>query len=522
MVRRQCICGAQLHGLGHSGPNMFGFIPSSSLAHCNYDCEFNVGVTLPGGRIFEQCETCGALVLCEYPTMTGSKRGDDPLITYGPGTVYEQCPIESVPLTYRSFHALMSSGVTGGIMYSEPFKSDVAELFGTDTQHLPSWKVVKDALRDQQNAALDEWWQASIGRNFIVLYENSKVLRLVGAWHRVPGTEILNADMRRVIEDNHDPLRHQGSDTDEVKQARQHLDISDDTRALLMEGTRARLRLVDNSMMVHRPLAELARFTRLDELLAGKELWEAGAVKRVDFVPFGIFHGIVHDGARDQQVDLVIRHNLVSRMMCTCDYAQRKRVCSHEVATIVQLARQFRFSIDLDAETADVSHREVTSIEDSQFSHYANMLDVLREHDNDDDYDWLTVFIDPLSGDPRELYHTEFMTMPGMTMRSMSYVIYEPLMLSFIDAVLTHGSPDFLKTLRSYGLDADVPLEILNIDMLKADLVSALISMIVYRERRSDGYLAECLENGTLLKLLNRLRTLQDERHERRRRRIRQ
>lgn len=75
MVKRQCICGAHLYGLGHTGPNMFGFIPSSSLAHYNYDCEFNTGVTLPGGRILEQCENCGAIVLCEYPTLDGSRRG---------------------------------------------------------------------------------------------------------------------------------------------------------------------------------------------------------------------------------------------------------------------------------------------------------------------------------------------------------------------------------------------------------------------------------------------------------------
>ena len=49
MVRRQCVCGGPLKGLRHTGPEMFGFIPSSSLAHYNYDCSFEMGVTLPGG-----------------------------------------------------------------------------------------------------------------------------------------------------------------------------------------------------------------------------------------------------------------------------------------------------------------------------------------------------------------------------------------------------------------------------------------------------------------------------------------
>ena len=46
--------------------------------------------------------------------------------------------------------------------------------------------------------------------------------------------------------------------------------------------------------------------------------------------------------------------------------------------------------------------------------------------------------------------------------------------------------------------------------------------MIVYRERRSDGYLAECLENGVLVGLLKRMRELVEEHKGRQSRRIRQ
>lgn len=521
MVRRQCICGAHLYGLGHTGPNMFGFIPSSSLAHYNYDCEFNTGVTLPGGRILEQCENCGAIVLCEYPTLDGSTRGEDPLIAYGPGTVYEQCDIESVPLTYRSFRALMSSGVTDGVMYSEAFKTNIAKLFDTDIDHLPSWKVLKDALLDSENCALDEWWQAAIGRNFIVLYENSKALRLVAAWHRVPGTEILNTDMRRVIEENRDPMRHTASDTDEMKQAGRELEISDATKRLLLTGTHARLRLIARSMRLGKPITELARFVSLESLMGGKQLWENGDVRELHFVPFGIFHAEVADDTEMHTVDIIMRHNLLSRMMCSCEQAQSLHVCRHEVATILQLDQQFRFAIDLDVEHG-VSMREGEHGTGGQFGHYANMLDVMREHeDSRDTYEWLTAYIQPLESDTGDLYHTEFMTMPGV-MSSVPYVVYEPIMLGFIDSVLTRCSADFTKTLRRYGLDADVDPKILNMRSLDMELVSALITMIVYRERRSDGYLAECLENGVLVGLLKRMRELVEEHKGRQSRRIRQ
>lgn len=58
------------------------------------------------------------------------------------------------------------------------------------------------------------------------------------------------------------------------------------------------------------------------------------------------------------------------------------------------------------------------------------MLDVMREHeDSRDTYEWLTAYIQPLESDTGDLYHTEFMTMPGV-MSSVSYVVYEPIMLA--------------------------------------------------------------------------------------------
>lgn len=56
----------------------------------------------------------------------------------------------------------------------------------------------------------------------------------------MPGTEILNTDMRRVIEENRDPMRHTASDADEMEQAGRELEISDATKRLLLTGTHAR------------------------------------------------------------------------------------------------------------------------------------------------------------------------------------------------------------------------------------------------------------------------------------------
>ena len=65
--------------------------------------------------------------------------------------------------------------------------------------------------------------------------------------------------------------------------------------------------------------------------------------------------------------------------------------------------------------------------------------------------------------------------------------------------------------MRDYGLDKDVRLDILNVDSMDARLLCALITMAVYRERRNEGFLAECLENGQLVRMLRRLRALDGE-----------
>ena len=513
LVRRQCVCGAPLHGLDTQGPQMFGFIPSSSLAHYNYDCAFDTGVTLPGGRIFEHCLTCGAMVLCEYPTLDGSLRGDDPLITYGPGTVYEQCDIASVPVTYRSFRALMLSGVTGGVMYSQAFRTNLAQLFQTDEHHMPSWKIAKDAMLDPVNNALDEWWYASIGRNFIVLYEDSQVLHIVSAWHRIPGTAIKNSDIVRINGLNSDPLRVHARDTIEMA-AESELEIPDERRSVLGIGNHARLRLIDSGIRVGHIMRELASWSSPDALARGVRLFKDDAVSQLTDTSFGIRHAVVRDGDTDEQVDLLMRHDVVAKVTCTCAAAQAKHICAHIVAMVLDIARRYRFRIVLPKSTDDNAPRTLTrkrgahtDIDETMYGHYADAIDVMREHTPDGPrYDWLTAYIEPFETPSAPLYHVEFLTEGALAMHNVGYCVYNEVVLSFVDLVINQGDKDYARTLRHYGLDKDVSIPILNVDTLDAALIAALITMIVYRERRNEGYLAECLENGIIVRLLKRMR----------------
>lgn len=492
---------------------MFGFIPSSSLAHYNYDCEFDTGVTLPSGRVFEQCMQCGAMTLCEYPTLDGSLRGDDPLITYGPGTVYEQCDIASVPVTYRSFRALMSSGVTGGVMYSQAFRTNLAELFHTDERHMPSWKVAKDAMMDVANNALDEWWYASIGRNFIVLYEDSKVLQIVSAWHRIPGTAIKNSDIVRINELNADPRRHDAHDTIEMA-AERELEIPDERRATLRIGNQSRLRLIESGIIIGRGMRELASWSSPEALAAGARLFDEDAVVDLVDTSFGIRHAVVRDGGREELVDLLTRHDVVAKVVCTCDVARSRHVCAHIVAMVLEIARRYRFRITLPSPTelkgsAMTRTADAADIDRARFGHYADVIDVIREDEPDGPrYDWLTSYIEPFETPSEPLYHVEFLTEGPLAMHNVGYCVYNEVVLSFIDIVINQGDHDYVRTLRRYGLDKDVSIPILNVSTLDAELIDALVTMIVYRERRNEGYLAECLESGVLIRLLRRLRDI--------------
>ncbi|MBQ1600480.1 DNA-binding protein [Bifidobacterium pseudolongum subsp. globosum] len=517
MVRRQCVCGGPLKGLHHTGPEMFGFIPSSSLAHYNYDCGFEVGVTLPGGRVLEQCQNCGAMVLCEYPTRDGSLRGDDPLITYGPGTVYEQCDIDAVPVTYRSFRALMSSGVTGGIMYSGAFRTNLAELFGTTEDRLPSWKVVKDAVRDPMHSTLDEWWYASIGRNFIVLYENSKVLLPVSAWHRIPGTEIKNAHIVRINELNTDPLRVHALDTVEMTISEQALDIPDERRRALALGNAARTRMLDGAIHVGRELRDLPQWASSESFERGAALIRDGHVDSLIETAFGIRHIEVHDGERTEQVDILMRHDVLAKTVCTCADAQAKRICPHIVAAVLEMARYYSFRILIPQDRLpERTHRsaDVITVEDQgdSYNHYVDVVAMVREERKAQaDYRWLSSFIEPFTMGGEPLYHVEFMDSTVMGLPSVGYCVYSKTVLGFIDIVINRDDEDYLDTMRDYGLDKDVRLDILNVDSMDARLLCALITMAVYRERRNEGFLAECLENGQLVRMLRRLRALDEE-----------
>ncbi|NEG70204.1 DUF6508 domain-containing protein [Bifidobacterium choloepi] len=520
MVRDTCICGKPLKGLAVTGPHRFTFIPASSLAHYNYDLPFDSGVHLSGGRVLEQCESCGALTFCEYPPLDGHERGDDPLVTYGPGTVYEQCDLASVPTTYRSFRALMSSGVTGGIMFSDGLRANLADLYHTSVADLPSWKVVKDAILDPTNVTLDEWWSASIGRNFVVLYENTKVLRPVASWHRVAGTEPPNPRIEQFNRLNHDPLAKYASDMNEVNDAREDIVVPNDRRRLLAIGNRARLRLLASSLRVGRMLPDVAQWMAADTLQAGNDLFNAGRVLQVDETVYGIWHALVSDPsmAYDAQVDILIRHNAVARITCSCDEGQHRHLCRHMAAAIFEIGRRFQFRVSMPDEsfttvgpaTPVAGHpgfRDAGKAgkKSERYRHYADALSLIHGvAGHERRYRLYTSFIEPIEHAAEPLYHIEFMAMDPAGKHKVGFCVYSKVMLSFIEAVVNRSS-GYRKVLASYGLDRNVRLDILKIDDLDGDLVEALVAMLVHKEQTNEGSLAEALETGTLLRLLKRL-----------------
>lgn len=514
MVRRICVCGNDLYGLGNHGPLMFGFVPSSSLAHVNYDCAFDDAVCLSGGRVMEQCESCGALILCDYPTLDGSHRGEDPMITYGPGTVYEECEVESVPTIYRSFRALMASGVTGGVMYSDAFRDRIAQLFNTDIDRIPSWKVVKDAMQDRANVAFDEWWAASIGRNFIVLYENTNVLRPVAAWHRVPGTEILNRDFAFVNNKNDDPLKNIGSDTAEVADSNQRLIVPDERARILRLGDSARLNLIEQSIPLCRTLLDLPTWAPQEVITRGMTLYNNHSVRQLHDTRFGIWSGFVREDGQEYQVDMLLRHDIVAKIMCTCDAARHNHVCVHMVCIALQMAERFRFRIPLVQDLAGSIAKRSSQVAQAQpihseerFEHYADAIALFHKHaDVGERYRWITSFIEPIEGAQEPLYHIEFMDNQG-PMRT-GYCVYHKVLLNFIDAVISKSNHEYIDVLHRYGLEKDVAIQVLNPDAMDGALVEALVTMIIYKERRNEGFLAECVENGSLIRLLRRLRAI--------------
>lgn len=517
MIRHQCVCGAPLRGLETQGPERFAFVPSSSLAHINYEIEFNRGVCLPGGRIFEQCKQCWSLVLCAYPESTdGTPREDDPMVTYGPGTVYEPCEISVLPAIYLSFRGLVSSGVTGGVMYSGAFPTNLADWFHTQQEELPPWKVVKDALLDGANTVLDEWWSASIGRNFIVLYENAKVLRPVAAWHRVQGEEVANPQIDSMRSTTNDPRSQLVDDVEAMNAAHDHVALTEQRRQIIDLGNHARLRLIDSAVRIGRSIVEVAQWAPRQALEEGIALYERRTVRSVDETVFGIWHAIVRDDDAhcDMLVDMLVRHNAISKIACTCEDAQHRHVCCHMTAALIEISHRMQLRMSVDDLRPTTRHTAVKNavdgmIDSDRYRHYADAFALIHGvRRNTPRHQWLTKFIEPIAGATSPLYHVEMMLLPHST-RRVRYCVYSNTMLAFIEEVVNRDI-DYARVLKRHGLDISVSLDILNVDVMDADLVEALITMLVHRERRSEGTLAELLENGMLLRMLHRLRALDE------------
>ncbi|RSX56181.1 DNA-binding protein [Bifidobacterium dolichotidis] len=520
MTRDRCICGASLKGLDVEGSSRFGFIPASSLAHYNYDIPFSTGVTLLGARVFERCPNCGALIECEYPTLEGQTRVDDPLITYGPGTVYEECDISSVPTTYRSFRALITSGVTGGLMYSGVFKERLAELYKTTILDLPGWKVVRDTILDPAYLTLDEWWSAAIGRNFIVLYENTKVLRLVAAWHRVEGTQPRNERIEKLQRMRTDELSDDATDTDEVSEFKSQLILPDAKKHLLRIGNEARERLIDNSVTVGRHLFDLRLWASQNVVAEGNALFSANAVHDANETRYGIWHAEVDTPSSDGEgnsVDMLFRHNHVVRVTCSCEQGSNGEICPHMVATALEIARHLQISVRLPDATSSRSVGIMSAtdeVDSERYQHYADVIAMLRQvQPTEPRYEWLTSFIQPLKEPAEPLHRVEFAPVDSIGMQRIGYSVYSETVLSFVEALLHNNNDEqYQKVLHRYGLDKDVPIDILNADNLDDTLIVALLTMLVHKERRHEGVIAEALEDGSIVRLLERLKDVDDSR----------
>lgn len=232
---------------------------------------------------------------------------------------------------------------------------------------------------------------------------------------------------------------------------------------------------------------------------------------------FGIRHIEVHDGERTEQVDILMRHDVLAKTVCTCADAQAKRICPHIVAAVLEMARYYSFRILIPQDRLpERTHRsaDVITVEDQgdSYNHYVDVVAMVREERKAQaDYRWLSSFIEPFTMGGEPLYHVEFMDSTVMGLPSVGYCVYSKTVLGFIDIVINRDDEDYLDTMRDYGLDKDVRLDILNVDSMDARLLCALITMAVYRERRNEGFLAECLENGQLVRMLRRLRALDEE-----------
>ncbi|EFA23236.1 SWIM zinc finger domain protein [Bifidobacterium gallicum DSM 20093 = LMG 11596] len=450
----------------------------------------------------------------------------------------------------------MSSGVTGGYMYSGVFKQHIADLYHTTVDQMPGWKVVRDTIMDPANIAVDEWWSAAIGRNFIVLYENAKVLRLVAAWHRVEGTDPRNERIERLQHMRTDMLSDSASDTMEVSQFKAQLELPDVKRQLIHLGNVGRARLNNNSITIGRHLLDLRLWVAQSVLAEGNALFEANAVHNTNETRFGIWHAEVDnvdnvdsasesesrpsdaqsavDDATDDsspltaaaagngqpaasEVDMLFRHNNVVRVSCTCEEGQNGEICKHIVAAALQVASHFKTSVRLPdlsgGKSVGARGADNTSVDSERYQHYADAVSMLHQvQPTEPRFEALTAFITSFKEPPEPLHRVEFMAVDAAGSHRIGYSVYSEVVLSFIEAVLHDSDDQYTKVLHRYGLDKDVSLDILNTDHLDDTLIVALLTMLVYKERRNEGVIAEALEDGSLVRLLERLRDVDSSR----------
>ena len=126
-------------------------------------------------------------------------------------------------------------------------------------------------------------------------------------------------------------------------------------------------------------------------------------------------------------------------------------------------------------------------------------------------YGRLLEFIKPLEEYPDKLarWHGAEMRKDkdGRNLLMSGYPIYESDTLDFLDAMRSFTVNNYVEVIESYGIKYK-NIDILRLDLAKYDdrLVLAMITAIVRSERISEGLIMSMIQNGSLLKLLLRLR----------------
>ena len=83
--------------------------------------------------------------------------------------------------------------------------------------------------------------------------------------------------------------------------------------------------MLDGAIHVGRELRDLPQWASSESFERGAALIRDGHVDSLIETAFGIRHIEVHDGERTEQVDILMRHDVLAKTVCTC--ADRRTAC---------------------------------------------------------------------------------------------------------------------------------------------------------------------------------------------------